>query len=179
MLVKPPAHIDELWGTAGGICIRRQRGRFILQRPPHNAPPSAAPPTGFDVVVDNDTPGWEILAGSWLLQDPYFDTYGPSHRTNSSLRPYPSCRWTPTIPHPGAADLFAWWPTSPISTRSADYAVLHDGGISHYYMDQSLNGGQWNLLGRHDLTPGNTHITLYHWDRPVIFADAIRYLQVL
>lgn len=175
MLATPSILFKELWGTAGGICIRRLRGRFIVQRPPQNLPPSEPPPAG--VIVDNADPGWAIQNGTWaLLPDPG-DAHGPDYRRGIAAFPpnIPWSRFTPQLPSPATYQISVWWPTDPLASVQATFGIKHDAGTSWYYPDQTVNQGQWNLIDTLPLTPGNTHVEAqapYFWNT---LADAVKW----
>ncbi len=86
--------------------------------------------------------------------------------------------WTPTVPVAGSYKVFARWTQHPNRATDAQYTVKHDGGDTVVSVDQQVNGGQFNLLGTFNLTPGQGHgVSLTDQANGFVIADAVQILD--
>jgi len=123
---------------------------------PTSTPTVTSTPTQepIDMVLDNDTsPGWFVEVGQddWILWDnggePHEQLWGPNHRSNVMLGGGSDrAGWTFEVPS-GTYEVYAWWFASSWRPHDVPYTVIHAGGETTVRVDQTLNGGQWNLLG--------------------------------
>ena len=116
-----------------------------------------------EVVVDQRTNG-----GRWNLLGTYSFAPGTNHRVqlkNLASRlvaadavrfapvnpdpslPAPTANWTPDIPETREYSVYAWWSAGANRPTDATYVVHHAGGTSSVVVDQTVLGGQWNLIG--------------------------------
>ncbi len=102
------------------------------------APPP--PPTGF-TVLDNDAPGTSST-GTWLLSG------GSNSYGTDSLYSRLAGTYSFSARTVGAFNVYAWWTAWPSRSGSVPITIRHAGGTSTVRVDQTLNGGQWNLLGK-------------------------------
>jgi hypothetical protein len=117
-------------------------------------------------VPDCTTPG----SCDWFSQWAYTtrdDQYGTGLRYMSvkSLTPGGAidgvATWTPTIPSTGQYSVYAWWDdTSGDERRSSSvtYTIYYNDGYDFVEVpvDQTANGGQWNLLDTLDFSAGTS-----------------------
>src|SRR5690606_3614771 len=78
-------------------------------------------------------------------------------------------------------DVYAWHPAGSNRTTSAPHIVRHASGTATVIVNQTINGGYWNWLGRYGFVSGNTgyvRITDAFSDGSVVVADAIRFVSV-
>ncbi|QEX22839.1 hypothetical protein FRZ61_27720 [Hypericibacter adhaerens] len=135
-----------------------------------------------------------VSGGQWVLLGTYpFNATGTGYKVDladTSLTgkvvadaiyyvqdgaPVDSFTWTPTISSAGEYQLYARWTASSANSGAAQYTVVHDGGTSLVTVSQKQNGGQWNLLGTWDFTPGAGHqVTLTASSDGNVVADAIK-----
>ncbi len=83
------------------------------------------------------------------------------------------------------AEVYAWWASGSNRAQDAKYSVFHDTGIDTVTVNQTQNGGQWNLLGTYSFTdgllvnPGRpvNQVRLYNdfTQGSVVSADAVKY----
>ncbi|HQZ87086.1 MAG TPA: RHS repeat-associated core domain-containing protein, partial [Actinomycetota bacterium] len=86
--------------------------------------------------------------------------------------------WTPTLAQAGHYDVYARWTAHPNRATQARYTVRHVGGETAVVVNQQQGGGQWQLLGRFDLAPGQGAITLTDEADGYVVADAVRLTSV-
>ncbi len=129
------------------------------------------------VIVDNNTPGtsytgtWEISAGP--------DPYGENSFWSYDGARY---RWSFTATRSAAYRVSMWWTS--LSTRSTSIPVYvwTDGNlIDELTIDQTINGGMWNVLGQYPLEAGIEYtVTIIAPDGtpPSTCADAVMFEQL-
>ncbi len=70
--------------------------------------------------------------------------------------------------------MYARWPADPANATNAPYTVHYAGGITSVTMNQTQNGGDWNLLGTFTLDPAlNPKVVLSDQANGVVVADAV------
>jgi len=85
--------------------------------------------------------------------------------------------WTPSLSQGGRYDIYAKWTAYPNRATNAQYRIQHQSGEAVVEVNQQQNGGQWNLLGRYDLVPGQARISLTDQANGYVIADAIRLVE--
>ncbi len=89
--------------------------------------------------------------------------------------PPPTAIWTPDIPATREYAVYARWPAHTSHAPDAVYTVHHIGGASAVVVDQTVLGGQWNLLGTYTFGPASNHrIEVSRQASGLIIADAIQ-----
>ncbi|WP_225308609.1 golvesin C-terminal-like domain-containing protein [Hypericibacter terrae] len=89
--------------------------------------------------------------------------------------------WTPTLSLAANYNVFAWWKASSDRGTGVPYTVYYDGGSSTVRVNQTANGGKWNLLGTYALTPGQNHrvdLTDQATGGTNVIADAVQITRV-
>lgn len=69
-------------------------------------------------------------------------------------RGYSRAVWTAEIPEDGNYAVYVSYVSSPSSTESASYTVVHDGGTARFSVNQKMGGGTWVYLGTFPFTKG-------------------------
>lgn len=92
--------------------------------------------------------------------------------------------WTPTFEEPGEYAVYVSYRTLPNSTDCARYTVRHEGGDTHFLVNQQMGGGTWVYLGSFYfsnqpeegvyLTNATPTGHKYHKNR-VVTADAVKF----
>ena len=130
-----------------------------------------------DVIVDNTS---ATVTGDWLTttyRPNYYDTdYLHDKNTGKGDK---SVTFTPDLPEDGPYEVYLWWPDAPIWATNVPVDVTHDGGTSTVSVDESINGGQWNLIGTYDFTAGTGSVTIRtDGTTSHVAVDAVRFLRV-
>ena len=63
--------------------------------------------------------------------------------------------WGLSVPTTGTYDVYARWAADAANATNASYTVHYSGGTTAVPMNQTQNGGQWNLLGTFTLNPAS------------------------
>lgn len=122
------------------------------------------------------TPGQRHLrltdqANGYVIADAVMAVPEDAPMANSAI-------WTPVLTEAGTYDVFARWSAHPNRASNAPYTIRHQTGETTVLANQQQNGGQWQLLGRFDLAPGQATITLTDDANGYVIADAIQLTQI-
>ena len=100
------------------------------------------------VILDNDQPGTTAV-GYWLLSGAP-NPFGPN--SIYSKQTTASYVYQPALAALGQYDVYLWW--TQLSSRPAAVPVdiVHAGGTTTVTVNQQVNGGRWNLIGRWNFT---------------------------
>ncbi|MFZ1748271.1 MAG: RHS repeat-associated core domain-containing protein, partial [Nitrospirales bacterium] len=82
--------------------------------------------------------------------------------------------WGLSVPTTGTYDVYARWAADAGNATNASYTVHYAGGTTAVPMNQTQNGGQWNLLGTFNLNPAsNSKVELSDQANGRVVADAV------
>ncbi len=82
--------------------------------------------------------------------------------------------WGLSVPATGMYNVYARWAADPGNATNATYTVHYPGGTTAVPMNQTQNGGQWNLLGTFTLNPAlNPLVELSDQANGRVVADAV------
>jgi hypothetical protein len=130
------------------------------------------PPPAGEVVIDNGGPGTS-----------YTGTWGVSGATGSYGTPSVWSRdgskytWTFTPAVSGSYQLSMWWTAYSTRSTAVPVDILHALDISRVTINQKLNGGKWNVLGRYSFLAGESYtVTITSQPGPSsTCADAVKF----
>ena len=112
--------------------------------------------TPTEQTIDNDdteassTGDWSVdTVGTGYEGSDYESFFGGTGTNNFT--------WTPTISSSNQYQVYAKWPDGLVDTGLANYSVTHAGGTSEVTLDQTRNGGDWQLLGAYPMDPSSGH----------------------
>jgi len=141
--------------------------------------------SGAEVIVDNSSAGFSVLSGTWSTRTTASDKYGADYRrASTATTPSGSVQWQPTIPTAGDYQVFVWYPSGDgTHITDARYTVYYNGGSQAVTIDQTINTGQWVLLGTFNFLAGsstNGRVTLTNQSATAnarVYADAVRFFK--
>ncbi|HSF09685.1 MAG TPA: hypothetical protein VLA60_09730, partial [Nitrospirales bacterium] len=82
--------------------------------------------------------------------------------------------WGLSVPTTGTYNVYARWTADAANATNASYTVYYAGGTTAVPMNQTQNGGQWNLLGTFTLNPAsNPMVELSDQANGLVVADAV------
>jgi uncharacterized repeat protein (TIGR01451 family) len=102
--------------------------------------------TDLNLIVDNPQ---ALFSGNWTLGTSSSDEFGSSFQfTQTSTSPAPSAQATyaPAINVAAKYDVYIWYPAGPNRTTNAQVNIFYDGGSVVRSVNQTINGGAWQLL---------------------------------
>ena len=110
-----------------------------------------------ETPLDNDGAG-TAGTGLWTAETAQPGHLGADYRMRRGGDGTESYSWTPAVPAADRYQVYARWPElGPDEGSTATYTVTHAGGATPVTVDQRVKGGDWNLLGAFELTPGQNH----------------------
>lgn len=89
--------------------------------------------------------------------------------------------WRPNLHVAGTYKVYAWWAAASNRSTAARYFINHRDGVFQAIVDQTAQGGQWNLLGEFPFQPGTEgHVSLSNLAQAGTFvsADAVRFVHL-
>lgn len=163
-------------GTAGSVTINRSETGYTTV-----ADSVMFVPHPENLIVDNTL---ATLTGSWTTSTGATGQfYGANYRHDGNAgKGTKTARFTPSIPKTGTYQVYANWTVVAglVYPTNVPYTITHAGGTTNLAVNQSDNGGEWNLVGTYTFnegTSGNVLISTTGTTGYVI-ADAIRFVYV-
>lgn len=120
------------------------------------------PPSGV-VIVDNDDPGFSILAGDWgTCADG--DCGGICYAADFHFAE-PGCRdcrarFALPVPAAGEYEVWAWWPCGEDRATDTPYTIEYGDGPDELTVDQRSGGDDWVWLAQVHLEAGESAYVL-------------------
>jgi PKD repeat protein len=77
-------------------------------------------------------------------------------------------------------EVYMWWAAATSRVTSVPVTIQHAGGTSTVYVNQRLNGGQWNLLGQYTFEAGTSYTVTVRSTSTAnsTCADAVKFVRV-
>jgi VCBS repeat-containing protein len=130
-----------------------------------------------EAIVDNAA---AVVTGEWIAT-----TYRPQYYNADYLHDLnagkgaKSVEFTPDLGSGGQYEVYLWWPEASLWAANVPVDVVYDGGTETVAVDQSANGGQWNLVGSYQFAPGAGSVVIRTTGTDShVAADAVRFVQV-
>jgi len=129
-------------------------------------------------IIDNNDSGFNADSG-WGTSSYKAGYFGSDYRFAPSGNGSLSASWSFAINAEAQYAIYAQWTSDPLYRASnAPYKVYLDGTeLDTVYMDQRVNGGQFNLLGSYTLAPGILEIVLTNDADQYVIADAVKLVE--
>ena len=131
------------------------------------------------IIIDNLDAGC-VLSGSWSSSGlgGFYGSNSVYANTNSANA---TATFTPNLLG-GQYEVAAWWPNGSASNSASDapYDVVNAAGATTVTVDQTTNGGKWNILGTFTFsagTAGYVRIRNNTTNRSAR-ADAVRFVRI-
>lgn len=130
------------------------------------------------VIVDNSDAGFTASA-SWATGTAAPDKYGANYRSRPTAAVSDPAQWSFNLLGPGTFQVWAWWSAGTNRSLTAPYVIYRSGGTNTVNVNQSINGGKWNLLGTYSFLAGSNRVQLSCWTTvgKTVIADAIRLVR--
>ncbi|WP_158602400.1 golvesin C-terminal-like domain-containing protein [Cohnella endophytica] len=129
----------------------------------------------YDAASVNTTGIWtNVPASTNSYQTPYL--YGVKSAAPGSGA---TMTFNPVIPATQSYNVYAWWAEDPSFATAATYTVYDGTNSSNVSVDQTTNGGKWNLLGTYTLRKGaSPYVKLTAASSGTTIGDAIKIVPV-
>jgi hypothetical protein len=134
-----------------------------------------------DIIIDNPDPG-ATFSGAWQIGTSSPDKYGADYRFASALSGgLSNAVYRPYFYNPGYYDVFLWYPQGSNRATNAPWTIVYSGGSITVPVDETVNGGGWQLLasGRPFAQGTNGFVSLSNdtgFSGKVVLADAVRFV---
>jgi hypothetical protein len=131
-----------------------------------------------DIIIDNRSAS---IVGNWETGTSASGHYGSDYRFAGPGSGSSYLQYTPNITKAGQYDVYEWHSQGTNRTTAGKIVVSYSGGSKFISMNQQINGGKWNLLGRFTFaqgSSGNVRITngFSGYSDIVMIADAVKYV---
>jgi len=131
----------------------------------------------LDRIIDNTDAGM-TYRGTWSTGSTATDMYGTDYRyVTTGPKSAAQAVWNLNAPVNGRYDVYAWWPAGTNRAKTAVYEISDRREKVVRVVDQSVNGGSWQPLGRVALFAGTGWVRLNGMSSDtgkVVVADGIR-----
>ncbi|WP_168119558.1 polysaccharide lyase family 8 super-sandwich domain-containing protein [Paenibacillus sp. HB172176] len=134
------------------------------------------------IILDNTDSAYVTKTGTW-----YSGTNNPEqfigsnywHDSNSG-KGSKTVTYTPDIPAAGSYKVYMNWTEQFNHATNVPVTIAYDGGSDSLIVDQTADGGVWNLLGTYDFAEGTTgSVTISNTDTDnFVVADAVKFVPV-
>ncbi|EEF61713.1 fibronectin type III domain-containing protein [Pedosphaera parvula] len=132
-----------------------------------------------DLLIDNLSAN---VVGTWSTGTSATDKYGSNYRFKGQGTGTGYLQFTPKITTAGIYAVYEWHPIGANRTTNAPHVITYSGGTQTVYVNQQVNGGNWNLLGNYSFaagSSGNVQITDAFADTAqMVIADAIQFVLI-
>jgi hypothetical protein len=133
------------------------------------------------VIVDNLDPTGVVINGTWTISDTYTGYWGDNYLNDGNTQKgSKSVVYTPTLPQAGNYGVYAWWPASANNAANTPITINYSGGSTTVPVNQTINGGQWVLLGTWSFNAGtNGSVTVSNTGTSGhVIANAVRFVAL-
>jgi hypothetical protein len=100
----------------------------------------------FEKTIDTGGPEYREDAAGWIATgNP--GSFGAAARLHPIGSGLSRAAFRLGVPKAATYDLYAWWVASTNRARNTPFVVFSSGKVDTVKVDQTVRGGQWNLLG--------------------------------
>jgi hypothetical protein len=127
------------------------------------------------VIVD-DADASVVLTGTWVTSTATSGYYGTGYKHNNQDAAS-AATFTPDLPADGTYEVYLRWTANANRETAVPVTVNHAGGTASLTVDQTANGGTWNLIGTWTFAAGTGGwVRLAAADAAgYVIADAVRF----
>ncbi len=146
--------------------------------------PAPAPTTVPTVIVDsnnannNQARGYVQVSANWKSSSNVRGYYGTGYWYATTAAVSDGAAFFFKLDAAGARTIDAWWTAASDRSTAAAFVAFNSRGerVGTGTVNQSINGGKWNTVGRFNFTAGWNKVVLSRWQNPgkVVIADAVR-----
>ncbi|HRT57984.1 MAG TPA: FAD-dependent oxidoreductase [Candidatus Paceibacterota bacterium] len=174
-------------GTAAALCKRYNtlpRGVYQnhiseLQAMLGITPPPPQP-TNFVVILDNMATNQGVtVTGSWTLSTSDSGYYGTNYmHDGNTAKGAKSVRFTPNLPCRADYEVYLRWTQSSNRSTNTPVDIISLAGTNTVVVNQTIKGGQWNLLGTYPFALGSLGSVLLRTSGTsgYVIADAVAFV---
>jgi hypothetical protein len=130
------------------------------------------------IIVDNPA---SSQMGTWSLASSAPDKFGADYRFKGPGSGSGTCMFIPNFALAGNYQVYEWHSVGGNRTTAGKHVINYNGGKQTVNVNQTVFGGQWNLLGTWNFAVGSAQtvtINDNYSTGSVIIADAIKFVFV-
>jgi N-acetyl-anhydromuramyl-L-alanine amidase AmpD len=133
-------------------------------------------------IVDNASSGFSASTNWWTSSN-VAGYYGANYSVRWTQAVSDTAYFRGVVPSAGRYNVYAWWTAASDRTTAAPFFIYDKtGNYTRPLLNQTINGGKWNLLGTFDLNAGTNLVRVGPWTSPivagkVVVADAIKWVK--
>ncbi|MBE2252384.1 MAG: N-acetylmuramoyl-L-alanine amidase [Myxococcus sp.] len=153
--------------------------------PTPTPPPTPTPtPAPAAITIDsnnannNQARGYLQVSSNWKSSTNVAGYYGSGYWYASTAPVSDGAAFFFKLDAAGARSIDAWWTAASDRSPDATFVAFNAAGVKvgEGSMNQALNGGKWNTVGRFNFTAGWNKVVLSRWSASgkVVVADALR-----
>ncbi len=132
-----------------------------------------------DIVIDNPA---AAVVGTWSAGTSATDKFGTDYRFKGQGTGAAYLQYTPNILTAGDYNVYEWHTQGANRDAGTPHVIAYNGGTTTVAVNQQINGGTWNLIGKFNFTTGTTkyvRITdAITTAGQIALADAIKFVHV-
>lgn len=156
---------------------------FCNSTPPTPPTPPTPTPSGA-IIIDsnnannNQARGYLQVSANWTSSTNVAGYYGTGYWYARTAAISDGAAFFFKLDRNEARTIDAWWTAATDRSASATFVAFNAQGqrVGDGAVNQQVNGGKWNQVGRFNFTAGWNKVVLSRWQAPgkVVIADAIR-----
>ena len=130
-----------------------------------------------DIIISDNGDSGTSYTGIWQVSGGE-NPYGTDSLWSRDGATY---TWHADLPQAGVYEVYMWWTNYSNRGDSAPVTIEYDGGSQVVYVNQTQNGGMWNLLSTYsfDAATGGTVTITADDPFPITYcADAVKFVYV-
>jgi N-acetyl-anhydromuramyl-L-alanine amidase AmpD len=146
--------------------------------------PAPSPTTVSTIIVDsnnannNQARGYVQVSANWKSSSNVRGYYGTGYWYANTAEVSDGAAFFFKLDAAGARTIDAWWTAASDRSTAATFVAFNSRGerVGAGTVNQTVNGGKWNTVGRFNFTAGWNKVVLSRWQNPgkVVIADAVR-----
>lgn len=110
-----------------------------------------------EIVLDNADASGVTYSGTWTASTTTPGYYASNYRHDGNAnKGSKSATFTPTIPTTQSYQVFMYYPSRSDYPNNVPVDIVHADGTATVTVNQSANGGRWNLLGTYNFSAGTS-----------------------
>ena len=109
-----------------------------------------------DLIIDNPE---AVFTGEWPSSSNHAGFHGSDYQHDVNTdKGSKTADYTPSITQNAVYEVYVRYTAHSSRASNVPITVFHAGGSDLHTVDQTMGGGQWNLLGSYTLEPGTSHV---------------------
>ncbi len=130
-----------------------------------------------EIVIDNSDSGYSDTSNFFSSSSSPL-RYGADYRACNPITG-DSAKWEFSIPEKGAWRIFEWHNGNETRSPDVNFSINHCRGETINIVNQQINSGRWNNMGRYPFASGKYSVKLNSNSDGIVIADAVKLRPVV